>query len=155
MLENIALGFEGGGAKALCSRTVRERPESYPESSMFGLLPAYGLYCRHVEGLVLRNVRLSTSRPDLRHAVMFDDVKRLTIEALEAKWAAGAGAAVRLVQVEGAEIRGCKAAAGADPFLLVEGDQTRHVVLKANDLSPAAKSTTFGAGVSAQAVSSR
>ncbi len=155
LLENIALGFEGGGAKALCSRTVRERPESYPESSMFGLLPAYGLYCRHVEGLVLRNVRLSTSRPDLRHAVMFDDVKRLTIEALEAKWAAGAGAAVRLVQVEGAEIRGCKAAAGADPFLLVEGDQTRHVVLKANDLSPAAKSTTFGAGVSAQAVSSR
>ena len=155
LLENVTLGFEGGGARNLASRTVPERAESYPESTMFGTLPAYGLYCRHVEGLVLRNVRLGTHRPDLRHAVLLDDVKRLTIEALDTGWAKGAAAVIRLVQVEGAEIRACKAPVGADPFLLLEGDRTRQVVLEKNDLSPAAKSTHLGPGASPQSVSSR
>ena len=82
VLENLRLGFEGGGSEDLASREIPERAESYPESTMFGVLPAYGFYCRHVEGLVFRNVELRTGRPDLRHAMVFDDVKRLAIESL-------------------------------------------------------------------------
>lgn len=120
---------------------------------MFGPLPAYGLYGRHVTGLVLRNVRLETRSADLRHAVMFDDVQRLSIEALGAAWVPGSAALIRMVQVEDARIRDCKSPAGADPFLLVEGDRTRRVVLEKNDLSGAAKPVALGHGVAPEAVS--
>lgn len=153
LLENISLAFEGGGAKEQASRKIPERPESYPESTMFGVLPAYGLYGRHVTGLVLRNVAFETRAADLRHAIMFDDVKRLTIEDFRAGWAPGSAALIRMVQVEQAAIRVCKSPAGADPFLLVEGDRTRQVVLEKNDLSAAAKPVAIGDGVSPEAVS--
>ncbi len=116
---------------------------------MFGPLPAYGLYCRHVEGLTLRNVQLRTRRPDLRHAVLADDVKRLKIEALAVESVKGAAAVLRLVQVDGAEIRRCKAPAAADPFLLLEGNRTRQIVLEENDLSGAARQVDYGEGASA------
>jgi hypothetical protein len=154
VLENLKLGFDGGAAKELASRTVAEKDESYPESTMFGTLPAYGFYCRHVEGLVFRNVTLRTRRPDLRHAMVFDDVKRLTIEALDADFATEAAAAIRLAQVEGAAIRRCKAPAAADPFLLLEGDRTRQIAIEQNELGPAAKAVVFGRGASRQALSS-
>lgn len=153
LLENVTLGFEGGGTKEQASRKIPERPESYPESTMFGVLPAYGLYGRHVTGLALRNVRFETRSPDLRHAMMFDDVQRLSIEAFGAGWAPGSAALIRMVQVEQAVIRACKSPAGADPFLLVEGDRTRQVVLEKNDLSAAAKPVSIGPDVSPQAVS--
>ena len=121
---------------------------------MFGPLPAYGLYCRHVEALTLRNVQFHTRRPDLRHAVVADDVKQLKIEALEADGVPGAAAVIRLVHVDGAEIRRCKATASANPFLLLEGDRTRHVVLEENDLAAAARQIEFSRGATAQAISS-
>jgi len=154
VLENLQIGFDGGAAEELASRTIAEKEENYPESTMFGTLPAYGFYCRHVEGLVFRNVTLRTRRPDLRHAMVFDDVKRLRIEALDADCAKESAAVVRLAQVDGAVIRRCKAPAAADPFLLLEGDRTRQIALEQNELGPAAKAVVFGREATRQAVSS-
>jgi hypothetical protein len=91
--------------------------------------------------------------PDLRHAVLADDAKRLKIEAFQADAVPGAAALIRFVDVDGAEIRCCKAPAPADPFLLLEGKQTRRVVLEENDLTAAAKQVEFSGGASAQAMS--
>jgi len=154
VLENLTLGFDGGGTKEPASRAVPERAESYPESTMFGTLPAYGFYCRHVDGLTFRKVELRTRQPDLRHAVVCDDVKRLEIDSLAAGWSPGATATLRLTQVAGAVIRGCKAPAGAEPFLLLEGEKSRQVILRQNDLRGAAKAVILGAGASTQSLSS-
>ena len=121
---------------------------------MFGTLPAYGFYCRHVEGLAFRNVELRTSRPDLRHAMVFDDVKQVEIDSLEADGVEGAAATLRFVQVDGAVIRRSTAPKAADRFLRLEGDRTREIVLEENDVARAAKAVEFGPGVSKQAVSS-
>jgi len=153
LLENLTLGFDGGGSKDLATREIPERPESYPESTMFGTLPAYGFYCRHAEGLVFRNVTLRTASPDLRHAMVFDDVKQVEIDGLEADCAADSAAVLRLGQVDGAAIRGCTAPATADPFLLLQGNATRRIVLEKNDFSRARKPVDFGAGASRQALS--
>lgn len=153
VLENIHIRFAGGGSKDQAAREIPERPENYPECTMFGPLPAYGLYCRHVEDLTFRNVQLDTRLPDLRHAVLADDVKRLRIEGLRAAGVPGAEAVIRLVQVEGAAICRCKASATADPFLVLEGDRTRQVVLEENDPAVAARPIEYRGGASAQAVS--
>jgi len=52
---------------------VPEMPEQYPEPSNFGILPAYGLYARHVDGLELINVNFGYQIDDERHAVVLDD----------------------------------------------------------------------------------
>ena len=42
---------------------------------MFGELPAWALYVRHVKGLTLSNVRFSLRDTDFRPAFVFDDTK--------------------------------------------------------------------------------
>ena len=54
---------------------VPELADVYPEPCNYGILPAYGLYARHVEGLRLKNVTLTTEMPDGRDAVVLDDVR--------------------------------------------------------------------------------
>lgn len=53
---------------------VPEMPREYPEPSNFGILPAYGIYARHVTGLKVSDVSLRTTTEDSRPAVVLDDV---------------------------------------------------------------------------------
>lgn len=59
---------------------VPEREADYPEFTMFGELPAWGLYVRHVNGLRLNGVELRHRKAGIRPAVVFDDVRRLSVE---------------------------------------------------------------------------
>ncbi len=132
-LSNIRLSFAGGGTRQDAARAIPENPTAYPEYSMFGRLPAYGLYCRHVKGLNLSNVQLQTAKPDLRHALVCDDVEDVLIDGLDARFWPEAAATIRLAQTRGALIRGCRPQTAVDTFLRLEGDATRRMVLMGND----------------------
>ncbi|MCM4167121.1 glycoside hydrolase [Arenibacter sp. H213] len=85
-LENVSISYPGRGDKGYAYmptwrlNTVPEKASSYPEFSMFGELPSWGFYVRHVSGLEMKNVRLSVREQDFRPAYVFDDVKGLKIE---------------------------------------------------------------------------
>ena len=134
-LSNIHLGFEGGGSKEDAAREVPEKPESYPESTMFGTLPAYGFYCRHVKGLGFQNLRFETSSADYRHAVVFDDVSDAVLDSLDAPFAAGAAGMVRCTNSQDVLIRNCRPPSGTELFLDLGGPQTRNILLLSNDFS--------------------
>ncbi len=68
---------------------VPELPEVYPEPSNWGILPAYGLFARHVDGLTLKNISISCKVPDSRHVCVFDDMSGVRVEGLTADCAAG------------------------------------------------------------------
>ena len=89
-ISNVNLGFDGGGTNQDAARKIPENPTKYPESTMFGTLPAYGFYCRHVKNLKFQDIRLATSAPDYRHAMAFDDVQNAAIDALDAPFAQNA-----------------------------------------------------------------
>lgn len=61
---------------------VPEKVAEYPEFSMFGELPAWGFYVRHVNGLYMKNIKLSIEAPDYRPALVFDDVRNLVVKAM-------------------------------------------------------------------------
>lgn len=134
---DIIFAFDGGGTQDDAAREIAELPEKYPESNMFGTLPAYGLYCRHVKNLKVRNVQLRTAEPDLRPAWVCDDVVGFTLDGLDAGGSPGAGSILRLRHVRGALIRGCTLPEAVETFLQVEGDSTRDVLLVGNDLRKA------------------
>jgi hypothetical protein len=56
---------------------VPEAVDKYPEVKTFGpLVPAYGVWARHVDGLKLDNVKFTLSHNDLRPAFICDDGKK-------------------------------------------------------------------------------
>jgi polygalacturonase len=152
-LSNFRLSFEGGGNKQDAIRAVPEKPTAYPEYSMFGTLPAYGLYCRHVKGLKLRNIQLQSAEPDLRHALVAEDAENISIDELDTPCRPDAGAIIRLTNVKGALIRGCRPPAGTDTFLKLEGTACEGVVLTANDFSRVDKITETAPDVPKTALS--
>jgi hypothetical protein len=86
-VENVTLSglrfvMEGGGGPELANRRPPEREASYPDATMFGQLPALGLYARHVRGLVIRDLDVSAARPDARPVLAVDDVTNLHAEGV-------------------------------------------------------------------------
>lgn len=137
-LNNIQIEFEGGGTRDLADRQIEEHPQKYPEGLMFGDLPAYGFYCRHVRGLRFSNLQLRTAAPDLRHAVVCDDVENLSLDGLDAQFSVGGAPPAGLIQVRNALIRGSQPLSKGVPFLELSGSQTRNIALLGNDLRGAA-----------------
>jgi polygalacturonase len=67
-----------------------EQAKAYPEPSMFGLLPAYGIYVRHASGLEFRDIDLGFAKDDTRPAIVLDDVAGASFEHVNAQRAGGA-----------------------------------------------------------------
>jgi hypothetical protein len=68
---------------------VPENEKTYPEPCTFGILPAYGMYIRHVENLVLDNVELGFEEQDTRPVFVLDDVAGAEFRNLKADRADG------------------------------------------------------------------
>jgi parallel beta-helix repeat protein len=87
-LENIEIRYPGRGNNGLANmplsrlEEIPEKITEYPEFSMFGELPAWGFYVRHMDGLTMKNIKLSIDAPDYRPAFVFDDVRNLNIGSL-------------------------------------------------------------------------
>ena len=73
-LSNIRVYTKGGGTKEQAALDPPERENLYPEPAMFGELPAYGFFIRHIKGLQMRDVEVSYLSPDQRPAFWLNDV---------------------------------------------------------------------------------
>ena len=77
-LRNVAIEAPGAGeaARAEIGRPVPEKADAYPESNMFDhrMLPAYGFYIRHVDGVTLDNVKVKLLSADPRQEIVAEDV---------------------------------------------------------------------------------
>lgn len=62
---------------------IPELPNVYPEPSNWGILPAYGIYARHVENIHFKNIAIKTLVPDSRHVLVLDDANEVTIEHVQ------------------------------------------------------------------------
>ncbi|HEV2232361.1 MAG TPA: glycoside hydrolase family 28 protein [Terriglobia bacterium] len=74
-LSNITILHPGGGSKEDAAIEPPEKEAGYPEPNMFGRLPAYGFFIRHVKGLEMSNINVSYMKEDLRPAFVLNDVK--------------------------------------------------------------------------------
>jgi polygalacturonase len=72
-LERVRAEVLGAGQHD--GRPVPELADAYPRNTMFGTLPAWGLYARHVEGLALVDNDFRARSLDQRPAVLTDDVR--------------------------------------------------------------------------------
>jgi polygalacturonase len=74
-LDNVRIYYQGGGNAAQAALVPPENETGYPEPDMFGEMPAYGFFVRHVRGLQMSNVDVSVMKDDERPAFLLTDVK--------------------------------------------------------------------------------
>ncbi len=90
-LENIEIEYPGRATKGQAYiplwrvQDVPEQVQKYPEFSMFGELPAYGFYIRHVGNVTFKNVTMRLREADYRRAIVMDDVENALMEGVHPK----------------------------------------------------------------------
>ena len=88
-LSNIRIFYAGGGTKEQAALVPPEEEKGYPEPRMFGVIPAYGFFLRHVKGIELNDVEVGYMKDDLRPAFLLDNVKGVEFNHVKAQHAAG------------------------------------------------------------------
>ena len=133
-LDNIQITCTGGGTAEQTNIEVPEHESKYPEAAMFGTLPSYGLYCRHVQGLRLRDINLTLQSPDCRHAIVCDDVSQVVIDSLGAQQSQGAESVIRFQKVTGALISNCRSSREISDFIKVTDGRMNEVRFNGRDV---------------------
>ncbi len=139
-LENIEIELAGGGDATHARQVVPEAVDKYPEVKTFGpLVPAYGIWARHVKNLQLRNITFKLAANDLRPAFVCEDGQNVALANWNIPATQGAEAVIRLENVTGATVSGVKADGTFQSFVQTEGTAGKAVKLQKNKAPGAAK----------------
>jgi polygalacturonase len=74
----------GGGTKQWAALDPPEKESSYPEATMFGILPTRGFFVRHARNLEFSNIEISTAKSDDRPAFWMHDVQGVDLFRVKA-----------------------------------------------------------------------
>jgi len=83
-IKDVQFIVSGGGTNEdaekndLNEYTLEVLKGHWPEFSLVGALPAYGVYARHMDGLTLENISIKTVSGDERVPVILKDVKNVS-----------------------------------------------------------------------------
>ncbi len=103
-LSNIRIYYKGGGTKEDAAIVPPEDEKAYPDPRMFGEIPAYGFFIRHVKGLELNSVEVSYLNQDVRPPFLLEDVLQAEFDNVKGQHAPAVPTLV-LKDVEGFTIR--------------------------------------------------
>ena len=156
--DDVHVTYAGGGTAELAAK--RNIPQTSRE--YFGVWgedpvgpPAYGLFARNVKGLTLHNVRFTVVNPDLRPAVVLDNVQDAAIHALSVQGNSAAESALRFTKVKDALLSASRVLTPAAVFLQLEGDANANIIVDGGDLTKAASAVALKGGATRAAVKVR
>jgi polygalacturonase len=137
-LKNIRITGAGGSALN-AYKPPEELEDHYPESTMWGELPAYGYFIRHVRGLSMSDVQLTYEREDTRPALVLSDITDATLSGVNAMVSPRAEAAILLDNARGVLLTGSKLRTPTSNFIKLIGSDNRNISVIGNDLTNAAR----------------
>ena len=88
-LNNIRIYYRGGGTPQQAALQPPEKENDYPEPTMFGEIPAYGFFIRHVRGLEMNGVSVTYLKDDARAPFIINDGKSIELRNIKAAHGAG------------------------------------------------------------------
>jgi polygalacturonase len=136
-LSDIRISVTGGGIAEQASKEIPELDHQYPRSDMFGELPAYGLFCRHIKNLMVNGLHFSLDDVDQRPAIVAVDADGFDLVSLRAFPPSGNQPVILLHDVREVLMSGARALPRTKKFLALRGQGTRNVHLVGNDLCEA------------------
>jgi polygalacturonase len=147
-LENIEIDLLGTGTADNARHAVPEAIDQYPEVKTFGpIIPAYGVWARHVKGLKLKNITFRIKNNDLRPVFVCEDGKDIEMTGWNLPATNGAESIVRLENVDGAIISNNDVKGESAIFVKVEGENSRAVRVTKNKTGSIKKTIDVAADV--------
>jgi len=137
-LENISIHFAGGVTKDNFNKEMNELADSYPESTMWGNLPAYGFYLRHVKDIKLSNITLNYRTKDERPAIICSDIENATFNQMRFDIDKSAESVFVFDNVRNTLISNSEVDTEVNCFLKVQDDFSRDLYL-INNILPKVK----------------
>lgn len=150
---DVHVTFAGGGTAE--DAAVRDIPKIAGEYYQAGVFPAYALFARNVRGLTLSNVRFQVSSPELRPAMVFDNVEDVAVNGFSAQGNRQAESLLRFIGTRDVLLSASRVLTPAATFLQVEGATSQGITIDGGDLSKAEKPVAFNAGAQQTAVKVR
>ena len=148
-LSNIHLTFEGGGTME--EAELRDVPQIAGEYFEIGPRPAHGVYARNVRGLTLDNVRIDVATPDLRPAVILDNIEDAVISGITTQGNTSGPSVFRCINTKDTLIESPRLLTPAAVFLAVEGNKSENITIDGGDIRKAARQATFERGATQNA----
>jgi hypothetical protein len=133
-------------------RTVPEKEGDYPEARMFGMLPASGLYVRHVTGLRVKDLAFNNAAGEARPAVLLDDVRNARLSGISGSAVAGSEPFLSMIDTRDAWISDSAAPAGTHTYLKSEGAACSNILLSGCDMRGAERTVELDGSVPPEAV---
>ncbi|HEX3967430.1 MAG TPA: glycosyl hydrolase family 28 protein [Edaphobacter sp.] len=127
-------------------RDIPELIQSYPESRMFGRLPAYGFYVRHADRVRLRDIEFIADHPDERPAIVCDDVEDVILRNLDVSSPVGDAPLFDLHNSRRVSVTGIRTPAAAKTFVQVRGVQSADIALFGNSLASGQRPVQYADG---------
>jgi hypothetical protein len=150
--QDVHVSYEGGGTT---DEAVRDVPKLAGEYFEIGVPPAYGIYARNVRGLTLNNIRLEAIQPDLRPAVIFDNVADSSVNGLSAQGNQQAQSVLRFIDTREVLLTASRVLTPAAAFLELEGAASDGITIDGGDLSKASKPLIYSRGATEKSVKLR
>jgi hypothetical protein len=147
---NVHITFPGGGTTEQAA--VRDVPKVAGEYYQIGIPPAYGMYARNVRGLSLHDVKFAMASPDLRPALILDNVEDVIVNSLSAQGQKSAESLLRFINTRDVLISALRVLTPVTNLLQAEGKACANIKIEGGDISKADKVLVLASGASAQAV---
>lgn len=78
LLHDIKIRHAGG--QQVTPAPTDEKIKEYPESTMWGILPAQGFWLNHAKDIIFRNIEIKSDNPDLRPVYVLNDCENIVTE---------------------------------------------------------------------------
>ena len=127
-IDGFSVGMAAGGPGPALLDEIPERPAFYPDPTMFGALPACGLFLRHVEELRLRDFAIKPVAADERPLITADDVSALELLGFTGR--AGDGRQLWLRNARDSVIECVSPHPPSDRSYRISGRKTSNLTLK-------------------------
>jgi hypothetical protein len=133
---DVHITYPGGGTAE--QGTVRDVPKIAGEYYQIGVPPAYGLYARNVRGLTMHNTSFKMQTPDLRPAIILDNVSDASIAGLSAQGHPDVEL-MRFIGVHDVLLSSPRVLTPVSVFLNLEGTGNTGITIDGGDLRKAGK----------------
>lgn len=140
-LRNIHVSARGGEKADAVTLNIPEMERMYPDAYLFGELPGYALYGRHVEGLVVEGLDATVELRDARPAVVADDVRGAELHGIRVLPPVDGGPTVWLHAVRDSTLSELRRRGSGPMQIRVSGRDTARLTLVEGGTSPAERYT--------------
>jgi hypothetical protein len=161
LLEDMDITFSGGGTLDQANRRdivdmdqIDYRKDGYwtDHKTTWGIPPAYGLYARHINGLVMQNVTFQLANPDQRPAVFLYQSNNTRLVDFTAASDPAAPVLITALDAGSLEVRNASASPTAATLLHVEGAASRDILISGTIPGKFTKEVEFANGATPKAL---